>query len=238
MNRRALLKAGGLAMAGFAWPACRTGNGGSVSTGPQRPQLHLAVPRLSWDRVLRTTVGLRPHRDNGFVLRAEKLDAKTIIHNYGHGGAGMSIGWGCGIVVAELAAQTGERRVAVIGCGSPGLTAARQLQQRGFDVTIYAKTVPPDTTSNMSLAGFTPTTALINKGQAHRRLGFAVRPHHRAVVPATAVDGQPGVRRLLDGRVQRQRYADTAAGRRSRRRRGGGDRIGTAAGIPASRTRP
>jgi len=163
MNRRALLKAGGLAMAGFAWPACRTGNGGSVSTGPQRPLLHLAVPRLSWDRVLRTTVGLRPHRDNGFVLRAEKLDAKTIIHNYGHGGAGMSIGWGCGIVVAELAAQTGERRVAVIGCGSPGLTAARQLQQRGFDVTIYAKTVPPDTTSNMSLAGFTPTTALINK---------------------------------------------------------------------------
>ena len=163
MNRRALLKAGGLAMAGFAWPACRTGNGGSVSTGPRRPLLHLAVPRLSWDRVLRTTVGLRPHRDNGFVLRAEKLDAKTIIHNYGHGGAGMSIGWGCGIVVAELAAQAGERRVAVIGCGSPGLTAARQLQQRGFDVTIYAKTVPPDTTSNMSLAGFTPTTALINK---------------------------------------------------------------------------
>src|SRR5881396_1147380 len=41
--------------------------------------------------------------------------------------------------------------------------AARQLQRRGFDVTIYAMTVPPDTTSNMSLAGFTPTTALINK---------------------------------------------------------------------------
>ena len=151
-------------MAGFAWPACRTGNGGSsVSTGPQRPPLHLAVPRISWDRVLRTTVGLRPHRDSGFVLRAEKQDAKTVIHNYGHGGAGMSIGWGCGVVVAELAAQTGERRVAVIGCGSPGLTSARQLQRRGFDVTIYARTVPPDTTSNMSLAGFTPTTALINK---------------------------------------------------------------------------
>jgi D-amino-acid oxidase len=30
-------------------------------------------------------------------------------------------------------------------------------------VTIYAMTVPPDTTSNMSLAGFTPTTALIDK---------------------------------------------------------------------------
>ena len=43
-----------------------------------------------------------------------------------------------------------------------GLTCARQLQRRGFDVTIYAMTVPPNTTSNMSLAGFTPTTALVN----------------------------------------------------------------------------
>jgi D-amino-acid oxidase len=65
-------------------------------------------------------------------------------------------------MVSEIAQQTGQRRVAVIGCGSPGLTSARQLQRRGFDVTIYAMTVPPNTTSNMSLAGFTPTTALVN----------------------------------------------------------------------------
>src|SRR5882672_7644892 len=65
-------------------------------------------------------------------------------------------------MVAEMAQDTGQRRVAVIGCGSPGLTTARQLQRRGFDVTIYAMSVPPDTTSNMSLAGFTPTTALVN----------------------------------------------------------------------------
>jgi glycine/D-amino acid oxidase-like deaminating enzyme len=118
--------------------------------------------RISWDRVLRTTVGLRPHRDSGFVLRAEKLDAKTLIHDYGHAGAGMSLAWGCGVMVAELAQETGEKRAAVLGCGSPGLTAARQLQRRGFAVTIYAATVPPDTTSNMSLAGFTPTTALVS----------------------------------------------------------------------------
>lgn len=167
MDRRTLLKTGGLALAGLGLPACGATSSGSgaVAAVPRRPPLNLALPRVSWDRVIRTTVGLRPHRDGGFVLRAEKLDAKTLIHNYGHGGAGMSIGWGCGIVVSELAAQTGERRVAVIGCGSPGLTTARQLQKRGFDVTIYAKSVPPDTTSNMSLAGFTPTTALINKDQ-------------------------------------------------------------------------
>ena len=45
--------------------------------------------------------------------------------------------------------------------GRPGLSTARQLQRRGYDVTIYAATVPPDTTSNMSWAGYTPTTALI-----------------------------------------------------------------------------
>src|SRR6266850_5169835 len=163
MNRRTFLGRGGLALAGFGLGGCAATSsrrGGSATS--RRAPINLAPVRASWDRVIRTTVGLRPHRDSGFVLRAEPLDAKTVIHNYGHAGAGMSLGWGCGVMVAEMAQDTGQRRVAVIGCGSPGLTAARQLQRRGFDVTIYAMSVPPDTTSNMSLAGFTPTTALVN----------------------------------------------------------------------------
>jgi glycine/D-amino acid oxidase-like deaminating enzyme len=105
---------------------------------------------------------LRPHRPAGFNISAEKLDDKTVIHNYGHGGAGHSLGWGCGVLAAELALEHASRRAAVIGCGTVGLTAARQLQRRGFDVTIYAKAVPPDTTSNMALAAFTPTSGLIS----------------------------------------------------------------------------
>lgn len=128
----------------------------------QRAPINLALPRISWDRVIRTTVGLRPHRDSGFVLRGEKLDEKTLIHNYGFGGAGMSLAWGAGSMVADIALQQSARRAAVLGCGSPGLTAARQLQRRGFDVTIYAMSIPPDTTSNMSLAGFTPTSGLVS----------------------------------------------------------------------------
>ena len=42
-----------------------------------------------------------------------------------------------------------------------GPTPALQPQRRGFAVTIYAAAVPPDTTSNMSLAGFTPTSAVV-----------------------------------------------------------------------------
>jgi glycine/D-amino acid oxidase-like deaminating enzyme len=65
-------------------------------------------------------------------------------------------------MAADLALAHEDRRAAVIGCGAVGLTSARQLQRRGFDVTIYAMAVPPDTTSNMSLAGFTPTSGLID----------------------------------------------------------------------------
>ena len=126
------------------------------------PPVSLALPRISWERVIRTTVGLRPHRDSGFVLKAAKLDEKTVIHDYGFGGAGMSLAWGCGAMVADLAVEHQDRRAAVLGCGSPGLTAARQLQRRGFEVTIYTLTVPPYTTSNMSWAGFTPTSGLIS----------------------------------------------------------------------------
>jgi glycine/D-amino acid oxidase-like deaminating enzyme len=162
MNRRTFLESAGLALAGFGLGGCATPAARRTVSAPRRTPVDLAPVRASWDRVIRTTVGLRPHRDSGFVLRAERFDAKTLIHNYGHAGAGMSLGWGCGVMVAEMAQATAQRRVAVIGCGSPGLTTARELQRRGFDVTIYAKTVPPDTTSNMSLAGFTPTTALVN----------------------------------------------------------------------------
>src|SRR6516225_2011097 len=92
MNRRALLKTGGLALAGFGLPACRTTTS-LTPVVPRHAPLRLAPVHVSFDRVVRTTVGLRPHRDGGFVLKVEKVGAKTIVHNYGHGGAGMSLAW-------------------------------------------------------------------------------------------------------------------------------------------------
>jgi glycine/D-amino acid oxidase-like deaminating enzyme len=161
MDRRTLLKVGSLAAVGAGFGGCATR---APVRMPSRAPVTLAPVNVSWSRVIRTTVGLRPFRPSGFLLRAEKLDAKTLIHNYGHGGAGMSLGWGCGQRAAEIALEAaidGRRRAAVIGCGAVGLTTARQLQRRGFDVTIYAAAVPPDTTSNMSLAGFTPTSSVV-----------------------------------------------------------------------------
>lgn len=160
MNRRAALKTGSMALLGLGFGGCATTRPSTTSRA--RPRLNLPPVDASWDRVIRTTVGLRPHRPTGFNLSAENLDAKTIIHNYGHGGSGHSLGWGTGYLAADLAIAHGDRRAAVLGCGTVGLTAARQLQRRGFGVTIYAMSVPPDTTSNMALAAFTPTSGLIS----------------------------------------------------------------------------
>jgi D-amino-acid oxidase len=161
MNRRSALKACGTAVLGLGLADCRSARPPQSAAQPTRPRLILPPVQASWDRVIRTTVGLRPHRPSGFNISAEPVDAKTVIHNYGHGGAGHSLGWGCGILVSELALQHADRRAAVLGCGTVGLTTARQLQRRGFDVTIYAKAMPPDTTSNMAWAAFTPMSGLL-----------------------------------------------------------------------------
>jgi D-amino-acid oxidase len=114
-----------------------------------------ALPRLarvhvSSGRVIRSTVGLRPFRPAGFMVRAENFDAKTVIHNYGHGGAGITLSWGTAQLAVDLAPQSAGRECAVIGCGVVGLATARLLQERGFSPSIYAREMPPLTTSNMA----------------------------------------------------------------------------------------
>ncbi len=189
MNRRSVLQLGGMAALGFALEGCAPKTSATPQLAPRRPPLRLPVVNAAWDRVLRTTIGLRPHRPSGFVLKADRFGAKTLIHNFGHGGAGMSLSWGTASLAADLAAAHSERRVAVIGCGIVGLTSARQLQRRGFDVTIYAMDLPPNTTSNMSFANFTPMSGLISPdrwtpawgAQFRRAVEIAYREHQLLV---------------------------------------------------------
>jgi D-amino-acid oxidase len=119
-----------------------------VAQSSARP--HLARVNVSPDRVIRTTVGLRPFRPSGFVVRTEKIGDKTVIHNYGHGGAGITLSWGTAQLAVDQAANTGLSDCAVIGCGVIGLSTARILQQRGYQPVIYAKDRPPNTTSNVA----------------------------------------------------------------------------------------
>jgi D-amino-acid oxidase len=117
-----------------------------------------APVRAEDDRLIRAVAGLRPFRAPGFVVRAERMDDRALIHNYGHGGGGISLSWGSSELAAELAAETGEREFAVLGAGVMGLTTARRLQDRGFAVTLYTRDLPPDTTSNIAGGHWTPTS--------------------------------------------------------------------------------
>lgn len=105
---------------------------------------------VSADRITRRLVGLRPYRPAGFVVKIQTLGEQTVIHNYGHGGAGITLSWGTSQQAVDLAWQGEQREFAVLGCGVIGLTTARLLQQRGGRVNIYARDLPPNTTSNIA----------------------------------------------------------------------------------------
>jgi D-amino-acid oxidase len=58
-------------------------------------------------KVLAARVGLRPFRKSGVCIRADRLsDGRTVIHNYGHGGAGFTLSWGCAENVFQIAARS------------------------------------------------------------------------------------------------------------------------------------
>src|SRR5262245_17830031 len=143
LSRRAMLRTTSLAALGAAVPACASRRGTPVAR--VEPTRRLAPVRVSEDRVMSTVVGLRPVRPPGFRLEVEKQGGKTIVHNYGHGGGGITLSWGTSELAVDEAWKTGEKRFAVLGCGAVGLAAARLLQRRGGEVTIYAKDLPPQT---------------------------------------------------------------------------------------------
>jgi D-amino-acid oxidase len=61
------------------------------------------VPALRDARVLEHVVGLRPGRSTVRLEEDEQLSSGArVIHNYGHGGAGVTLSWGCAREVTTL----------------------------------------------------------------------------------------------------------------------------------------
>jgi D-amino-acid oxidase len=119
---------------------------------------HLPPVHVSRDRVIRTVVGLRPYRPSGFRVGLEQMGDTTVVHNYGHGGGGITLSWGSSKLAVDLGAPGRVGAAAVLGSGVIGLTTARLLQDAGFEVTIYTKAMPPDTTSNIAGGQWGPSS--------------------------------------------------------------------------------
>jgi D-amino-acid oxidase len=74
-----------------------------VQTETLMAQAITLVPQLAEAEVLGARAGLRPARDGG--PRVERVG--RVIHCYGHGGAGLTLSWGCARRVVELAGAVG-----------------------------------------------------------------------------------------------------------------------------------
>ncbi len=59
-------------------------------------------PEIAGARVLQHRVGLRPARDTVRLEREVLPGGGTVVHNYGHGGAGVTVAWGCARRAAGL----------------------------------------------------------------------------------------------------------------------------------------
>jgi D-amino-acid oxidase len=69
-------------------------------------------PRVAGARVLGHRVGLRPFRPRVRLeaeppgpARAGHGPGPAVVHNYGHGGAGITLSWGCAREAAALVTQ-------------------------------------------------------------------------------------------------------------------------------------
>lgn len=64
------------------------------------------IPKLSNPEIVTEKIGLRPAREGGIRLEIEQKNDHLLIHNYGHGGAGVTLSWGCAREVLSLAKKS------------------------------------------------------------------------------------------------------------------------------------
>lgn len=186
MNRRSFLQHSsafaGLGLAGLAGCERRASAPatGGVPALPFYDAVGPIVPiRAHVDRIINTTVCLRPFRAAGSRMDVERVGNTIVVHNYGHGGSGWSLSWGAAEVAAQEArdALLGNRDVAVIGCGALGLTAAITAQRMGMRVTIFTKERPPDVRSSRATGVWSPDSRIALTSAAAPEFGAARQSH-------------------------------------------------------------
>ena len=155
----------------------------------------LARIRASADRIIALDVCTRPFRPQGPRIEAERFGDRTLIHNYGHGGAGWSLSWGAATEALQLVRATGTRELAVIGCGAIGLTTALLAQRGGLQVRIYAKELLPRVPSFFATGVWSPDSRIATAEHAtpefERRWEAMARTSFRTYQTLLGLPGEP-----------------------------------------------
>ena len=184
-QRRKLLKTLGFSAGLLSVNGCSgiTKSLGSKNYNRPHSRGPFIAPRISKDKIVRVIVGLRPYRPSGFVVKLEEYDNKNIIHNYGHGGGGISLSWGSSALAVQKAVSLPVNNAAVIGSGIMGLTTARLLQDKGWNVTIYTRDLSRHSVSNVGAGQWAPT-GVFEEGKATKafeeQYKYAARISHHA----------------------------------------------------------
>jgi D-amino-acid oxidase len=148
-----------------------------------RPTI-LPTPNFDWDPAARPPIAdLRPYRLQTFRLEPETVRGKFVVHNYGHGGAGITLSWGCAHEIVDIVTARGvtaNDSVAVLGSGVMGLTAASLLLARNLNVTVYAKAFPPHTTSNVAGGQWAPSLVNHSDSAQYTRILRRAFAEHKA----------------------------------------------------------
>jgi len=142
----------------------------------------LPTPDLGDDQMLGAVCGLRPCRHGGIRLEIESFGPKSIIHNYGHGGCGVTLSFGTAEIAADLVDQVAEPKapIAVLGGGVIGLSTARELLGRGYRVKIYAQKFARETTSNLAGALWLHTGVEFGDSPSDHALKTRILTHSRS----------------------------------------------------------
>ena len=159
-TRRTVMALGAAGLASSCATARGFGGGlmRDLRMAPGTRPVRLPPVLVSEERIIRIDVGLRPYRAGGFRVERQALGDKVLVHNYGHGGGGITLSWGTAKMAVDLGYDSSKPDVAVLGCGAVGMATARLLQERGAKVRVYAKDLPPNTTSNIAGAQWWPSS--------------------------------------------------------------------------------
>jgi hypothetical protein len=174
-------------------------------------------PDLSDGRLIGQRTGIRPYRRGSVRVEVQDLAGKRVIHNYGHGGAGITLAPASSAEAIDLLEATSPESgstIAVLGAGIVGMTTADLLRDRGYSVRIYTEHITPNTTSDVAGGQFAPATVAIGGSERRDRWMCVASDYYlpRAgtgcgvdrVINFTVGDAGGALRHLPDDHFQRR----------------------------------